>query len=91
MTLEDSLANQPEFIRYQNPCDTQPNDVEGLLNALNRLKRQNQALMEERTLLKVNADKYERRALYVRKKYQQLLEQTNENAAQVPADKNLRL
>jgi hypothetical protein len=46
--------------------------------------------MEERTLLRVSAEKFERRALYVRRKYQQLQEKT-ENSNQVPSDKNLRL
>ena len=43
--------------------------------------------------LKVAADKYEKRAVYVRKKYQQLVEKTSnnsENSFQGPPDK-LRL
>lgn len=48
--------------------------------------------MEERTLLKVNAEKYQRRSFYVRRKYQQLMERFEEATAfSAPADKNLRL
>jgi hypothetical protein len=38
-------------MKYKDPCSTQPNEVEGLLNALNRYKKQNQAL-EEKTILR---------------------------------------
>lgn len=42
VTLEDTISNSvPDFIKYNDPCSTQPNDVEGLLNALSRFKRQN--------------------------------------------------
>lgn len=41
------------------------------------MKRENLSLIEERQLLKVAADKYEKRAIYVRKKYQQLVEKHN--------------
>lgn len=44
---------------------------------LQKFKRENHALQEERMQLKVAADKYESRAIYVRKKYHQLLEKTS--------------
>jgi hypothetical protein len=48
----------------------QPNDLESVQDELRRLKIQNKILNEERMSLKVAADKYEKRAVYVRKKYQ---------------------
>ena len=70
VTLQDREPYQPDFIKYQDPTSMQPHDVEGLLAELRRMKRDNQSLLEERQLLKVAADKYEKRAIYVRKKYQ---------------------
>jgi hypothetical protein len=43
--------------------------MEGVMAELRRLKKENTGLLEERLLLKVAADKYEKRAIYVRKKY----------------------
>jgi hypothetical protein len=47
----------------------QANDLEGVMAELRRLKKENVGLLEERLLLKVAAEKYEKRAIYVRKKY----------------------
>ena len=43
--------------------------MEGVMAELRRLKKENTSLLEERLLLKVAAEKYEKRAIYVRKKY----------------------
>jgi hypothetical protein len=58
----------------------QPNDLESVQDELRRLKMQNKILNEERMSLKVAADKYEKRAVYVRKKYQSLVEKTSNNS-----------
>jgi hypothetical protein len=56
----------------------QPYDVEEVLAELHRVKKENLALIEERTLLRVAADKYEKRAIYTRRKYQELLSKPND-------------
>ncbi len=47
----------------------QPYDVERLMAKLRRQQMENTGLQEERFLLNVAADKYEKRAIYVRNKY----------------------
>jgi hypothetical protein len=43
----------------------QPYDVERLMAKLRRLRKENTGIQEERLLLNVTADKYEKRAIYV--------------------------
>lgn len=71
----------------------QPNDIESAMEELRRLKKENTGLIEERLLLKVAAEKYEKRAIYVRKKYQQLKEKHNlgSDATSTANQDNLRL
>ena len=49
-------------------------DLPNALAEVRRLKKENTALVEERRDLKVNAEKYEKRSLYVRKKFLDLKE-----------------
>ena len=69
----------------------QPYDVEGLLADLHRMKKENTSLLEERTLLKVAADKYEKRAIYMRKKYEQLSESKSNEPHDVAKEDKLRV
>ncbi len=65
----NTAASHPDFVKYRDPSSMQPNDLEGVMAELRQLKKENIGLLEERLLLKVAADKYEKRAIYVRKKY----------------------
>ena len=72
VTLQDASSNsavQPDFVKYHDPTSMQPYDVKRLMAEPRRLKKENAGLQEERLLLKVASDKYEKRAIYVRKKY----------------------
>ena len=72
VTLQATSSNaavQPDFVKYRDPTSMQPYDVERLMAELRRIKKENTSLQEERLLLKVAADKYEKRAIYVRKKF----------------------
>lgn len=90
LSNKTSLVGQPDFVKYKDPCSMQPYDNEGLLEELRQLKRENTELKEDKQLLKVAADKYENRAIYLRKKYQQLVEKASlgsESSSNAPPDR----
>ncbi len=47
----------------------QVNDLEGALEEIRRLKKENNQLIEQRQFYKVSSEKYQNRALYLRKKF----------------------
>ena len=47
----------------------QVNDLEGALEEIRRLKKENNQLIEQRQFYKVSSEKYHNRALYLRKKF----------------------
>ena len=53
-----------------------PTDIENSLNENRKLKRTINGLQEQISYFKVAAEKYQKRAIYVRKKYAQLLSKT---------------
>ena len=50
-----------------------PTDLENSLNEIRKLKRSVNGLQEQVSYFKVSAEKYQKRAIYVRKKYAQLV------------------
>jgi len=54
-------------------------DLEAAMHEITRLKRDINTLLEEQSFLKVAADKYQKRAIYVRKKYTELTAKTKTN------------
>ena len=50
-----------------------PTDLENSLNEIRKLKRTVNGLQEQVSYFKVTAEKYQKRAIYVRKKYTQLM------------------
>jgi hypothetical protein len=46
-----------------------PTDLENSLNEMRKLKRTINSLQEQNSYFKVAAEKYQKRAIYVRKKY----------------------
>ena len=51
-------------------------DLEKASHEIRRLKKENLKLQEDNTFLKVNAEKYQKRAIYVRKKFGELTSKT---------------
>ena len=58
------------------------------MEEIRRLKKENNKLNEERVELKVAAEKYQTRAIYVRKKFAQLKVQTEKPAINSQASSN---
>ena len=55
---------------------TKPMDLEGAMHEITRLKKDINILLEENSFFKVSCEKYQQRAIYVRKKYVQLSAKT---------------
>ena len=53
-----------------------PMDLEAAMHEITRLKRDINTLLEEQSYLKVQAEKYQKRSIYVRKKYTELTTKT---------------
>lgn len=64
----------------------QVNDLEGALAEIIRLKRENNMLIEQRQFFKVNSDKYQKRAILMRKKYTELKSVLKEKHPKKPKD-----
>lgn len=70
----------------------QVNDLEGSLAEIIRLKREKNILIEQRQFFKVNSDKYQKRAIFIRKKYTELksvLKEKNPKKAKDPSEYRL--
>jgi hypothetical protein len=90
--LEDQIYknqfdSQPEWVKHKEPSQgMQVNDLEGALAEIIRLKRENNMLIEQRQFFKVNSDKYQKRAILMRKKYTELKSVMKEKHPKKPKD-----
>jgi hypothetical protein len=90
--LEDQIYknqfdSQPEWVKHKEPSQgMQVNDLEGALAEIIRLKRENNMLIEQRQFFKVNSDKYQKRAIFMRKKYTELKSVMKEKNPKKPKD-----
>ena len=51
-------------------------DLEAAMHEITRLKKDINTLLEENSFFKVSAEKYQKRAIYVRKKYTEMTAKT---------------
>ena len=74
-------GGRAEWIKNQtettpNGANMMPTDLENSLNEIIRLKRAVNTLQEQNSLFRVSAEKYQKRAIWIRKKYATLLAKT---------------
>jgi hypothetical protein len=92
--LEDQIYksqfdSQPEWVKHKEPSQgMQVNDLESALAEIIRLKRENNLLIEQRQFFKVNSDKYQKRAILMRKKYTELKSVIKEKHPNKPKDQS---
>ena len=67
-----------------------PTDLENSLNEIRKLKRTVNGLQEQVSYFKVAAEKYQNRAIYVRKKYAQLMSKAKNGKVALSSNADLQ-
>ena len=68
-----------------------PNDLESAMEELRRHKQEINTLIDERNFFKISSDKYQRRAIYCRKKYTEIKQMRGTACEGGRGDAQLRL
>ena len=78
------VDQKPDWMTHKDPnAYAKVTDLPNALAEVRRLKKENTGLVEERRDLRVNAEKYEKRAVYVRKKFNELKEMYEKKGGKV--------